>query len=107
MALTEKLGEELARGGMIPPNQTGFKKGMGTIDNIYMLNYLINRQLDRKVALDRIVALFVDLKAAFDSLDRGILIKAMRERGIRKGRIERVVKVLSETRSRVKIGVGE
>lgn len=29
--------------------------------------------------------MFVDLKAAFDSVDRGKLMEAIRERGIRKG----------------------
>jgi len=52
------------------------------------------------------VALFVDLKAAFDSVDRGIMYKAMRERGIREGLIERVREVLRETTSRVKAGGG-
>ncbi|XP_011069288.1 PREDICTED: uncharacterized protein LOC105155084 [Acromyrmex echinatior] len=43
------------------------------------------------------MALFVDLRAAFDSVDRGILYKAMTEGGIKEGLIERVKKVLSET----------
>lgn len=29
----------------MPPNQTGFRKGLDTMDNIYVLNYLVNRQL--------------------------------------------------------------
>lgn len=32
---------------MIPPNHTGFRKGIGTIDNIYVLNYIINKRLGR------------------------------------------------------------
>lgn len=38
----------------------------------------------------RMAALFVDLKAAFDSVDRKILVKTMRERGIREGLIVRI-----------------
>lgn len=68
---------------MIPPNQTDFRKGVGTIDNIYVLNYLVNRQLEKKKG--KMMALFIDVKAAFDSVDRGVLCKAMRERGIREG----------------------
>jgi len=71
------------------------------MDNIYVVNYLINRQLGKR---KKAVTLFVDLKAAFDSVDRGIMYKAMRERGIREGLIERVRKVLRETKSRVKVG---
>lgn len=57
------------------------EKEMGTMDNIYVLNYLINRQLGRR---RRMVTLFVDLKTAFDTIDRKILCETMRERGIRK-----------------------
>jgi len=48
---------------------------MGTMDNIYVVNYLINKQLGKR---KKAVALFVDLKAAFDSMDRGIMYKTMR-----------------------------
>lgn len=80
---------------------------MGTIDNVYIMNYLINRQLGKEGG--RLVALFVDLRAAFDSLDRRVLVKAMRERGIREGLTERVAEILRETKSKIRIGreVGE
>jgi len=46
--LAERLREEVEDKGIIPPNQTGFRKGMGSIDNIYVLNYLVNKRLERK-----------------------------------------------------------
>jgi len=94
--LAEKLREEVERKGSIPPNQTGFRKGMGTVDNIYVLNYLVNRQLGRKGR--KVVVLFVDLKAAFDSVDREVLIEALRERGVSEGLVERIEEVLRETK---------
>lgn len=100
--LAERLRVEVEVEGMIPPNQTGFRRGMGTIDNIYVLNYVINRQIAKKGG--KLIAMFVDLKAAFDSVDRGILIRAMRERGVREGLVERVEEMLRETRSRVRVG---
>jgi len=36
MVLGGRLEEELEEGRKIPPNQTGFRKGMGTMDNIYV-----------------------------------------------------------------------
>lgn len=51
---------------------------MGIIDNIYVLNYLINRQICRERG--KLVAFFVDLRATFESVDREVLGKAMRER---------------------------
>lgn len=80
----------------------GFRKGLGTIDNVYVLNYLINRQVSKPGG--KMVALFVDLRAAFDCVDRGILAKVMRDRGIREGLVIRCEGVLRETRNRVRIG---
>lgn len=34
MILAGRLKGEIERGEIIPPNQTGFRKGMGTVDNI-------------------------------------------------------------------------
>lgn len=50
---------------------------MGMIDNIYVLNYLIQRRIERKDG--KLLAFFVDLRAAFDSVDKGILVNAMKE----------------------------
>jgi hypothetical protein len=100
--LTERLKEEMEEKEMLPPGQTGFRKGMGVMDNIYVLNFLVNRQLGRKGGL--VVATFVDLKAAFDSVDREVLGKAMRERGVREGLRCRIEEVYRETRSRVRVG---
>jgi len=69
-ALAERLKDVKGK-RLIPPNQAGFRKGMGTLDNIYVLNFLINRQVRKK----RKLTLFVNLKAAFDSVDRGILVE--------------------------------
>jgi len=37
--LEERLRIECEEKKMIPQNQTGFRKGMGTMDNIYVVNY--------------------------------------------------------------------
>jgi len=71
------------------------------MDNIYVINYLINRQLGNGKGT---TALFVDLKAAFDSIDRRVLMESMKERGIRRSLVERVKKVLKETKNRIRIG---
>jgi len=96
------LREEIEGKGISPSNQIEFRKGMGTMDNIYVLNYLVNKKLEAKKG--KIIAMFVDLKAAFDSMNREILLCAMRQRGIRKRLIERVKGVMRERRSRIRIG---
>lgn len=66
--LGERLEREVKEKNLVPQNQTGFRKDMGAIDNVYALNYLINRQLSKEK--ERMMAFFIDLKAAFDSVDR-------------------------------------
>lgn len=46
--LAERLREKAERKRILPKNQTRFRKGMGTLDSIYVLNYLINRQIGKE-----------------------------------------------------------
>ena len=100
--LAERVREEVEGKKLLPPSQAGFRRGMGCIDKIYVLNHLINRQVTRKER--RMVIFFIDLKAAFDSVDRVVLGKAMRKRGVREGLVERCEEVLRETVCRVRVG---
>ncbi|XP_043271213.1 golgin subfamily A member 6-like protein 1 [Venturia canescens] len=63
--LAERLRKEVEEKGMMPCSQAGFREGMGTMDNVYVLNYMINREITERRG--KLVLLFVDLKAAFDS----------------------------------------
>lgn len=102
MVLAERLEEEIETKKALAQNQMGFRKGKGKIDEIYVLNYLVNRQVGKKKG--GVVALFINLKAAFDSVDREILREAMRERRIREGLIESVMEMMGETKSTVRTG---
>lgn len=41
--LEERMREQVERRGLILRGQTEFRKDMGTMDSIYVLNYLVNR----------------------------------------------------------------
>lgn len=98
------ISREVKRGGGKEgdTSKAGFRKGMGTIDQIYALNYLINRQIEKEKG--KMTVTFIDLKAAFDSVNKDELIKTMRVKGVRKGLINRVEEVLRESKSRIRIG---
>lgn len=49
----------------------------------------------------------MDLRAAFDSVDRRVLMETMRKRGVREGLVESIKEMLRETRSRVRVGGGQ
>ncbi|XP_029680877.1 uncharacterized protein LOC115246303 [Formica exsecta] len=101
-ALGERLKEEMETKEMLSESQAGFRKGTGTVDQIYALNYLINREIGKKGG--KMTAVFIDLKAAFDSIERKILIRVMRKRGIREALVKRIEEIVRETKSRVKVG---
>lgn len=65
--LAGRLRRKIENKGLLPPSQTGFRKGLGITDNLYVLNYLINRQVYGRKG--KMVVLFVDLKTAFDSMN--------------------------------------
>ncbi|KAL6420056.1 hypothetical protein ACFW04_011913 [Cataglyphis niger] len=99
--LTNRLSNEVEKKGLVLQNQTGFRKGLGTMDNIFILNYLMNRQLGKKK--DKL-AFFIDLKAAFDSVNRRKLVEAMSERRVKEGLVRRSEDILRETRNRMRRG---
>ena len=51
-------------------NQTGFKSGYSTIDNLFVLNTLVQKFRSQK---KKLYVCFVDLKKAFDYVDRTLL----------------------------------
>ena len=52
------------------------------------------------------MAMFVDLRAAFDLVNRRVLLRSMREREIREGLVKKMKELLKEARSRVRVGGG-
>lgn len=102
MALAERLKEVMEEKEIIPRTQVGFRKGMETMENIYVINYVMNRQLGKKGG--RLVVMFVDLKTAFDSVVRKVVIGMMKGKGIREELVERIEEVLRETKSRIRVG---
>lgn len=84
MAFIYKVYAEILRGRieevmeeevLLPNSQAGFRKGRSTIDNIFILNHIIQREKDtgRSTGRDKIFVIFVDLKATFDNVDRETL----------------------------------
>lgn len=71
---------------LLPESQAGFRKGRSTIDNIFVLNYIIQREKESEGRSSKVYALFIDLKAAFDNINREILWKDMRKKEY-KGRV--------------------
>ncbi|KMQ92547.1 flagellar attachment zone protein 1-like protein [Lasius niger] len=90
---TEKIFEE---------GQFGFIAGRGTIDAIYALNFVVNKEIAKKKR--KIFAFFADLKAAFDKVDRIELGKMLKKTEIGEQIRKRIMKTYKETKDIVKVG---
>lgn len=91
--LRSRLKEEIERRKLLPDSQGGFRKGRGTIDNIFILNHIIQREKRNKEK--KVYAMFMDFKAAFDNVNRRRLWEILGEKGIKKELIRRLEKLES------------
>ena len=81
--------------------QFGFRKGRGTVDCIYILNYLINREIGKKSG--KLFVFFGDLKAAFDMVNRQKLKECMEKIKVGKKLKDRILETYVETKNKVRI----
>ncbi|XP_078038684.1 uncharacterized protein LOC144470949 [Augochlora pura] len=102
--LNERLRKDVEQKGILPDTQSRFRKHRGTIDNGYILHHVAERKTLKNKR--KVYALFVDLEAAFDAVKRGKFWEALAERGVRKGLIERIKEIYTETRNVVKTSDG-
>ncbi|XP_052772033.1 uncharacterized protein LOC128211362 isoform X1 [Mya arenaria] len=80
--------------------QAGFRKNMGTVDNIFVLHGVINYLLENN---KRLYAVFVDFTKAFDFLVRDVIWYKLLKLGIR-GNMFNVIKSMYATvKSRIKM----
>lgn len=101
MLLTEKLLFEVEDKNIVPDNQAGFRKGKSAIDNVYILNYVIQKEISKEQG--RLYALFADLKAAFDTVNRQKLFAMMNHLGIAENLVNRIAEIYSETLSSIRV----
>jgi hypothetical protein len=89
----------LTRECQIRENQAGFRPGRGCIDQIFTLRQILeNRHSYRRPT----VTVFLDLKAAFDSVDRDVLWRCLSLKGIPKKFTSIFQSLYSHSHSRVR-----
>ncbi|KAH0814122.1 hypothetical protein GEV33_008671 [Tenebrio molitor] len=61
--LSERMKREIEEQGVVPGSQAGFRKGRGTMDNVYILDHLTRNELKKKGGgyfLDRLYVANID-----------------------------------------------
>jgi len=66
---------------IVGPEQNGFRASRSCSDNIFILNTILEINKSKKLLSH---LLFVDLKEAYDCVDRGILLQKLRQLNIPK-----------------------
>lgn len=93
--LRGRLEAEVNEKKVLPEGQAGFRKERSTMDNVFILNHIVQMEKSRK---EKVYALFVDLKAAFDTVNREKLWKIMEKFGISQHIIEKIKGIYRETK---------
>ena len=86
--INERLKSWAEEHDLIREEQAGFRKGYGTVDNIFVLQGIIGRYLGKR---KKLYVGFVDFKKAFDTVKRPILWSILENNGI-KGRLLNIIK---------------
>ena len=98
--LSNRLNSWLEEHGILSPAQAGFRKNFSTIDNCFVIHTAISKAL--RQPRGKLYTAFIDLKAAFDNLDRKILFRKLVAIGIRGQFLKILHEMYRSVRSRVK-----
>lgn len=78
--MADRLNNWLEENGKLGESQAGFRAKRSTRDHIFVLHSLINNKL--KSRKGKLYAAFIDFKAAFDSVNRKLLIEKLINTGV-------------------------
>lgn len=101
----ERISTWIEKEKKLKESQGGFRAGRGTIDQIFVLNSLIDNRLSEKGG--RLYIAFVDFKAAFDKVDREIMLEKIWKKGIRGKSFGLIEKIYGKTTCAIKTREGE
>lgn len=73
--MAERLGSWCENENKLSESQAGFRKNRATRDHIFVLNTIIGNKIRHKKG--KLYAVFVNFKAAFDSVNRNILFRKL------------------------------
>ena len=90
--LNKRLTDWVEENNVLNESQAGFRRNYSTVDHIYCLLTLVQKQLSNH---QKLYAAFVDFKKAFDFVDRKYLWFVLRKNGIR-GKMYKAIKSMYE-----------
>lgn len=82
MVLNSRLDVHAEGYGLRADGQAGFRKGRRTTDHVFVLRHLVDRVRFSSTGKRRLYACFVDLRKAYDSVLRQLLLERLAKLGI-------------------------
>ena len=102
MTLNGRIKKEIETKKILPDTQASFRKGRGTINNIYILQHVTEKAIEKKKG--KLYTFFIDQRAAFDRIVREKLWETMENAGIGIDLVNRTREIYTETRNKIKVG---
>lgn len=78
VVVCDRLEKWAEQNGFFIPTQSGFRKGLSCLDNIFMLDTIVRKYLRE----GRLYSAFIDFRKAFDYVNRNILWQKLLDAGI-------------------------
>ena len=97
--LNTRLNEWAEKYHIYVEGQSGFRKGMSTVDNIFVLHSLITHCVNEK---NKLYSAFIDFKKAFDVVVRDVLWFKLVKSGVRGKILDMIQSMYKNIKSRVK-----
>ena len=91
MAVAEKILLE---------QQSGFRKGRGTTDQIFCVRQMIEKHIEHQ---DPLYMAFIDLKKAYDSVSRSLLMSILRAEGLPEKLVVLIEKLYARTSLKIRL----
>uniref|UniRef100_A0A803TJP4 ribonuclease H n=1 Tax=Anolis carolinensis TaxID=28377 RepID=A0A803TJP4_ANOCA len=100
--LLQKLTEWLQERQIVHEEQAGFRNGYSTIDQCFTLNHIIRKYTKQNNS--HVFAAFIDLSAAFDSINRNRLWGKLQNSDIDRRLLRLIQELYTNTEMRVRVG---
>jgi hypothetical protein len=102
--LTTRLQDWCDEHKKISECQAGFRRGMGTLEQIFTFNTIVQSKL--KSSNGKLFVTFVDLKQCFDSVDHRLLWKSLEEKELGSGYIKLFRNIYNNAKGKVRSDTG-
>ena len=89
---------------LISPQQIGFMKGKSTADHIFLLHTIVEKVVKKN--RHKLFAVFIDFKKAYDTVNRGLLMKRLQNLGINGIFMRNIEAMYSKTEYSIKLKGG-